>query len=327
MSEGNGSQMGDPSGKSRRRFRAPLKVVLPTVAALGAGTAIAVAQIPGSDGKITGCYVTNTLSDPNEGLPLGTLRVIDPTDTTNTDPNAFSCANGEATITWNQQGPAGPAGPAGSAGQAGATGAQGPTGPSGPQGSTQALNVQSGRGVDVYMAINAGTDLAGLTHGTGGETQSITRALGGDRDFHLVQLSSFSLGAENPVSIGSSSGGAGVGKVKFTGFQVTKQIDTLSPALFLNVASGAHYKTLSIIVYHHGAGATSVPAFVYEMKLVFLTAIQVAGSSGPPVETIHGDAGTLALVAYKQSTDGKVSVGGIDGWNRVTNTQVTSIEP
>jgi type VI protein secretion system component Hcp len=283
------------AGKMGRRFRAPVKVLLPAVAALGAGTAIAVAQIPGSDGKITGCYVTNTLQDPNEGLPLGTLRVIDPTATTSTDPNAYSCPNGETTITWNQQGPAGPTGP---------TGPQGPAGPTGAPGAGGTGNVQAGQGVDIFMVINSGTNLSGLKAERLGQTQNLTQTLSGDQNFHIVQVSSFSLGAENTVSIGSSTSGAGAGKVKFQSFEVVKPLDSLSPSLFLDLASGAHFKTVLIVVRRR-SGNMSVPSFVYAMKLVYLSEIHASGSSNSQAEIVHGEAGTLTLAVLHAESRGQ----------------------
>ena len=89
------------------------KVLVPAVAALGLGIggAVAAASIPASNGTITGCYVTPT-SDSDS--PVGSLRVIDPSDTTESDPAVSTAAPiGEATITWNQQGQPGPQGPPG----------------------------------------------------------------------------------------------------------------------------------------------------------------------------------------------------------------------
>jgi Type VI secretion system effector, Hcp len=326
MSRENESHTVNSGGVTRRRFRTPLKVLLPTVAALGAGAALAVAQIPGSDGKITACYVTSTDSDTNGGLPLGTLRVIDPSATTNTDPNAFSCASNEKTISWNQQGPTGPQGPTGAQGPTGPEGAQGPTGLIGPQGPAGTVDVQSGPGVDIFMALNSGTDLAKLKAEPLGETQNLTHTLQGDKNFHLVRISSFSLGAENAVTIGSSTGGAGAGKMKFQSFEVVKPLDSLSPSLFLDLASGAHYSTVLIIVRRR-SGEMSIPSFVYVMKLVFLSEIHVSGSSLPPIETVHGEAGALTLVAYKESAQGTPSVGPSGGWNRVTNVPASSVAP
>ena len=44
-----------------RRSRAVAKVALPTAAALGAGAAVAIGSIGGTDQTITACYGTNTV--------------------------------------------------------------------------------------------------------------------------------------------------------------------------------------------------------------------------------------------------------------------------
>jgi type VI secretion system secreted protein Hcp len=74
-----------------------LKIALPVAAALGAGTAVAIAAIPGADGTIRGCYPT---ANPN----ARTLRIIDESE---------NCAGTESLLTWNQTGPTGPTGPSG----------------------------------------------------------------------------------------------------------------------------------------------------------------------------------------------------------------------
>jgi hypothetical protein len=106
-------------------------------AALTAG--VAVAAIPGTDGKIKGCYATTNgivLGIPHS---KGDLRLVDAGE---------ACRSYERAVTWNQQGipgqngspgPAGPTGspgPTGASGPAGATGATGPTGPIGAPGAT-----------------------------------------------------------------------------------------------------------------------------------------------------------------------------------------------
>jgi type VI protein secretion system component Hcp len=50
-----------------------------------------------------------------------------------------------------------------------------------------------------------------------------------------IQLRDFTVG--NPTTIGSSSGGAGAGKVQFGEFTITKTVDTASPSFFKNAAN------------------------------------------------------------------------------------------
>jgi type VI secretion system secreted protein Hcp len=81
-----------------------LKIVLPLAAVLGAGTAVAIAAIPGADGTIHACYSTT-------GTPTGAVRFVDETTT--------SCPSGEAYVTFAQTGPQGPPGDPGPPGDSG----------------------------------------------------------------------------------------------------------------------------------------------------------------------------------------------------------------
>jgi hypothetical protein len=182
----------------RRGFRAPMKLVLPTVAALGAGAAVAVGAIPGSDGWIHGCYSTVQ----GEGY-YGSLRVIDPTQTTATDPTVYSCQANEAPIQWNQQGPQGATGPQGQPGPPGRQGDPGPAGAQGAPGSSS-VSVSSGPATDLFMTF---TGLSGI--GTAGVSAPKDE----------VQVQSFKIETDNPQTIGSASGGAGAGKTKSSTFR------------------------------------------------------------------------------------------------------------
>jgi type VI secretion system secreted protein Hcp len=88
---------------SRRRA---LKIALPAALALGAGTAVAIAAIPASDGTIHACYSTT-------GTVTGAVRIVD---------EGQNCATNEQSLTWNQTGPTGPAGPTGPPADTGSSG-------------------------------------------------------------------------------------------------------------------------------------------------------------------------------------------------------------
>jgi hypothetical protein len=147
-------------GKDVRRGLASrgAKIGIPTVAALGAGSAIAVAAIPGDDGTIDGCYSRAT----------GNLRVVESAD---------DCRKAETAIKWNQRGPAGPqglpgpAGPKGDPGAAGPQGDPGPQGPPGPAGGALA-NLDSLAGA----SCNNGTGTVDVAYGArnGAGVSSIT---------------------------------------------------------------------------------------------------------------------------------------------------------
>jgi type VI protein secretion system component Hcp len=293
--------------------------VLPTVAALGAGAAVAIGAVVGSDGTINGCVVTS-FTNPNE-LPVGSLRVLDPA--VSGDEN---CVSGEEAISWNQQGRTGPQGPPGTPGAAGkdgnpgATGAAGATGPQGPAGATPSASAQTGSGTDVFMVLNPDNDLGKLTATPPGEAQA--KGAGGQ----VFDLSSFTLDTTNPVTIGSSAGGAGTGKVRFEKFQFVKLLDKYSATLFQDLASGKVIKTAEIIVRRPGGNGKDTPVVQYMMKDVVLTDLHVSGELRAPSETIQGLYGAIQFVVYQQSTNGTVTPGQSGGWSQVTNSPVTSLK-
>jgi Collagen triple helix repeat (20 copies) len=108
------------------RRAVPLGVLM----ALAAAIAVAAGAIPGSDGRIDGCYTKVG----------GVVRVIDK------QAGQRCLTKLETALSWNQTGPPGPrgdsgpkgatgdAGPAGADGAPGATGDRGPKGDAGPQG-------------------------------------------------------------------------------------------------------------------------------------------------------------------------------------------------
>jgi hypothetical protein len=140
----------------RRHGRMSLKVALPTAAALGAGAAIAVGSIPGSNGTITACYQTVDAGTAGADQLYGAVRIIDPSNTTDVDTHAYQCdPSTEATITWNQQGPPGQPGANGSNGASGAPGAKGATGAATINGDT-GLTVEGGGGTNIAATFSTG---------------------------------------------------------------------------------------------------------------------------------------------------------------------------
>src|ERR1700740_1535883 len=60
-------------------------------------------------------------------------------------------------------------------------------------------------------------------------TPKVTPKTGGH-----FEIKDFSFGVENPTTIGSATGGAGAGKVKFHEFVIKKVTDSASPVFFKN---------------------------------------------------------------------------------------------
>lgn len=313
MSQEEASGLARAAERVRRRSRAPLMVLVPTVAALGAGAAVAAGQIGGSAGTITACYQTVTRSADDDGwpqTPYGTLRVINPdANKPSVDPSVYSCNRDEATITWNQQGPPGPTGPTGATGPqgpAGQTGAQGPAGPMGPVGPAGTVQVQAGPSSKVFLKLG---DAAGAA------TQ---KAQATD-----IQLDSFSIGPiTRSLNIGSGSSGAGAGKVSVATFTVVKAVDATSPALFHDLVAGTVIKQADIVV-ERVSGKQLVPQADYKLTNVAITGIQESGASNPPTESIAGACQQIQFSVTVPKTGGTGTKTVSSGWNLVTNKSVS----
>lgn len=274
----------------RLRLSGAMKIALPTAAALGAGAAIAVGSIPGSDGVITGCYaspnpITNVDGTPNNVTingateAPGALRVIDPSQPrTFTLPTGGQIANPAAAcdekqekqITWNQSGPQGPVGPTGATGLSGAGGTQGPVGPAGQQ--------------ELLPAVQFGFD-----NSAGNMYLKLDGVQGESRDHKHkgdIQISSFSFGASNAGTQAHGSGG-GAGKVSFSSFTITRHLDKTSPLLQLGNLSGKHYKEADIF-FARKAGGTQQDYLEIKLTDVLISSYQTGGSGGggTPTEKI-----------------------------------------
>jgi len=313
----------------RRRSRSSLKIMLPTAAALGAGAAVAIGQIPSSNGTITGCYQT---VGPGSGgdYRLGTLRVIDPSDTTATDPDAYSCTPGqEQTITWNQQGPPGQQGqqgPPGQQGQQGSPGGQGPPGQQGQQGPQGQQGQQGSPGGQGPAGSKGDTGAPGLNGAILGDTTFSIEAAGKTRlDLKLdgvsgastakdakgdIALKTFAAGAEKPVSnLGSASTGAGAGKVQVQTFEFIKSVDKTSPGLFKDLSTGHVFKTAEVVVFSaSGKQATEVAS--YKLTNVVIKNIFDKGHTEQVTGVFTSLESTIGSGQNKVNT----------GWNKVQNT-------
>jgi type VI protein secretion system component Hcp len=340
---------GDRTHGVLRRIRhaslAPWKLLLPAAALLGAGAAVAIGDIPSSNGTITGCantVGTNPISGEPE--PYGQLRVLNPGDTT--DPgNPNNCISvDEETVTWNQQGPAGPQGPQGPSGPGGANGANGASGSNGANGASGSVLAETNFSIDssdssrLYLKLDGlkgdlelkGTpdqwsqvsNTVDTTTGPAPARTAVNPTLKESEQQKkeaitgLVPLGSFAAGDES-LNIGSQSTGAGAGKVVQT-FVLTKASDKADALLNKDLFNHTVLKTLELIVTHGTGDKRQVQAADYTLSNVEITKIVDTGRSGKNAIEVIG--------AFTKMT-GDLGTGTNTvpvSWNRVTNTESSS---
>jgi type VI secretion system secreted protein Hcp len=145
----------------------------------------------------------------------------------------------------------------------------------------------------------------------------LTQAVAGTTEIkEAIVVDSFSFGVESPTTIGSATTGAGVGKIKFNEFKISKTIDNASPVLFKQVAAGTHFKKAVLTVRNAGE---KDPYMTYTMETVFVTKIDHSGASPEvPSEQITFVYGKLVEQSAFKNPDGAVAKV-TTGWNQILN--------
>jgi type VI secretion system secreted protein Hcp len=144
----------------------------------------------------------------------------------------------------------------------------------------------------------------------------LTQGVSGGPEFKdAIALDAFSWGVENPTTIGSATGGAGVGKAKFNEFRISKKVDNASPAFFKQLASGAHFKKAVLTLRKPG----EQPYMAYTFETVFITKVDHSGSSPElPTEEVAFVYGKLVVQSFGKTASG-VSSPVTHGWDQVLN--------
>jgi type VI secretion system secreted protein Hcp len=216
------------------------KLALPAAVVLGAGTAVAIAAIPSSSGIITACRVTT-------GANPGQLRVID-TEASPPQP----CVAGEATITWNEAGPAGPPGPQGDPGPPGDSGSGTDTGGTG----TQPFDTSQAGGpsADIFLAID----------GIPGDSTDAQHK-------NQISIESFAFLAKRPST-------RTAGAVRFSGLRLDKVYDVSSPRILSAATSGRHLKSATV-TFSTGSDAGGTNVLTYKLSDVAVSSYEQGGAN------------------------------------------------
>jgi type VI secretion system secreted protein Hcp len=215
------------------------KLALPAAVVLGAGTAVAIAAIPASDGTIRACYATTA---PSGTLP-GQLRVVD---------EGVTCATTEQALTFNQRGPVGPQGDPGPPGDSGTDTGGGNTG--GPPFDT---SQPGGPSADIFLSID----------GIAGDSTDA-------RHKNQIAIESFAFLAKRPTT----SSARGATAVRFSGLRLDKVYDVSSPKLFAAATSGRHLKSATV-TFSTSSDPAGTDVVAYKLSDVTLTSYAQGGAN------------------------------------------------
>jgi type VI secretion system secreted protein Hcp len=119
------------------------------------------------------------------------------------------------------------------------------------------------------------------------------------------EIHRFSLGASNPVTVGSASQGSGGGKVSISSFSASKKTDSASAALFRASCDGSHFSKVHVVL--RKSGGKKVEYLKYDFEEVFVEAVQWSGSTGgddTPTESLSLAFGKVSITYTAQKPDG-----------------------
>ncbi len=177
------------------------------------------------------------------------------------------------------------------------------------------LQANAGAAVDTFIRFHYATPINGIAiSGLGYAPSESQDPLA---RFGFMELKDFSFGAENPVSIGSSTSGAAVGKTKFNDFSITRSVDAASPSLFKVLAAGAHFDYVDVILRKSGGGgkASTDPYLVYRFKSVYVSKVNWTSSDESPKESVTMGFGGMILQYRSQKPDGSLNTKVVASWS------------
>lgn len=171
---------------------------------------------------------------------------------------------------------------------------------------------------------NAGTDgpIASAGLGQPGTTQDGPNTTVQLIDY--VQVASFQFDQQQTLNIGSTSGGAGAGKITFNPLTITKAVDALSPKLFQAMASGTAYKRIEILFTKGLPGLGTTVYYKVILKLVAVKSMAVSSvddcTDGCAAESVSFEYGGMQIYTYKPQTSGFYLENPVHGgWDRLIN--------
>ncbi len=144
-----------------------------------------------------------------------------------------------------------------------------------------------------------------------GESQS-------DGHTNEIQIHSFSWGASQTSSV-AGTGGSGAGKAHLSDLSIMKTLDKASVPLFKALTLGTHIPNGTLTAIKATGTAGAKPFLKVTLGELFVTSLQVSGSSEIPMESVSFSYNTIKIEYSTQDDKGTMTVAGSAGWDIKTN--------
>lgn len=126
-----------------------------------------------------------------------------------------------------------------------------------------------------------------------------------DKHKNEISVLSFSWGASQTTSV-SGSGGSGAGKASLADLSIMKNYDASSSPLYKALLLGTHITTGVLTSVKSGADGS--PFLTISLGELFVTSIQISGSSEVPMESVSFSYNTIKTQYAQQDETGKLNV-------------------
>jgi len=129
-----------------------------------------------------------------------------------------------------------------------------------------------------------------------------------------LELDGFSVSMSNITSIGSASGGAGAGKVKFDGATLELGTSNALVELMAQMTKGQHLEFLEVEAYRTGAENKQL-IDEYYFDTVFLSSLDTTGSAN----SVGIAAGKFSHGHLEYHANGSIDDTVVEGWSFIDN--------
>lgn len=131
-----------------------------------------------------------------------------------------------------------------------------------------------------------------------------------------IQIMSWSWGGSQTSSV-AGTGGSGAGKVSLSEFNIMTYFDKSTPKFFKSLCLGTHIKTGTMNAIK--AGADGKPYLKVDFKELFVTSLQISGSSEIPTVSVSFSYDEIKIDYYTQNEQGQVTTTGAVTYNTKQN--------
>jgi len=120
-----------------------------------------------------------------------------------------------------------------------------------------------------------------------------------------ITVMSFSWGASQTTSV-SGTGGSGAGKASLADLSIMKNYDVASAPMYKALLLGTHIPTGVLTAVKSGGDGS--PFLTISLKEVFVTSVQISGSSEIPMESVSFSYNEIETQYAQQDETGKLNV-------------------